>query len=259
MKPHHQAAINRLIRCLRVDPTILAIIITGSVARGTARDDSDIDIYLVVTDQEFERRKAENLLYYFNAEICDYSGGYIDGRIIDYHFLEHAVKKGSEPIRASFVGAYAAYSKIHNLDALIRQIPVFQESKREEHLATFYAQIQVYRYLALNALEKNNAYLLSHALSQLVLYSGRLILTYNRVLFPGHTFFMGTIAQVKDKPPSFIPLANELLLQPTKEKIFHFVEIIDHFKDWGRFYSEAVDLFVKNNEWHWLNSMTETS
>ena len=90
MKAHHRAAINRLVEYLSEKPEFLAAIVSGSIAKGTARDDSDIDVYLVVPDEDFLSRKSRNDLFFYNRELCDYPGGYFDGKIVTLSFLEQA-------------------------------------------------------------------------------------------------------------------------------------------------------------------------
>ncbi len=52
---------------------------------------SDVDIVLVVTEEEYTRRVARDDLGYYNSEICEYPEGYVDGKIINealtYHIL----------------------------------------------------------------------------------------------------------------------------------------------------------------------------
>ena len=43
MYPDHAETIARLVARWQPDPTVLALIIVGSVARGDARPDSDVD------------------------------------------------------------------------------------------------------------------------------------------------------------------------------------------------------------------------
>ncbi len=56
--PQHQRAIDRLSAAYSDDPRFLALIIGGSVAKGFARPDSDVDFMIVATDEVFERRKS---------------------------------------------------------------------------------------------------------------------------------------------------------------------------------------------------------
>ena len=56
MRPHHQRAIEKLTEHLKKKPQYLALIIAGSVAKEVATENADIDIIVVVTDEEFEKR-----------------------------------------------------------------------------------------------------------------------------------------------------------------------------------------------------------
>ncbi|OMF32133.1 hypothetical protein BK133_14890 [Paenibacillus sp. FSL H8-0548] len=97
MYSHHKQSLDYFVETLQFDPNILAVITAGSIAKGTAKETSDIDVYLLVTDHEFEERKKINRLSYTNHEVCSYEGGYVDVKIINMQFLELAAEKGSEP------------------------------------------------------------------------------------------------------------------------------------------------------------------
>ncbi|MBN2305711.1 MAG: nucleotidyltransferase domain-containing protein, partial [Anaerolineae bacterium] len=143
MLPHHQHTIDRVTEYFRNDPAFPALIIAGSLVKGWGRPDSDVDIMLVATDEEFRRRRESKTLTYFNnQDFCDYEGGYVDGKIIDLEFLQDVAGRGSEPARAAFMGAYLAYSEIPGLDDLLARIPVYPEAEREQKLRSFYAQVQ---------------------------------------------------------------------------------------------------------------------
>ncbi|WP_168120420.1 nucleotidyltransferase domain-containing protein [Paenibacillus sp. HB172176] len=253
MREHHQVAVNNLIAHIKDQNEFLAIIVSGSIAKGTARENSDIDVYLVVTEDAFHERKQDNDLFYFNNELCDYPDGYIDGKIINMRFLEQAVLRGSEPTRASFAGSMVVYSRLPGLEALIKQIPVYPEHNRIRNITDFYAQVRLYgNYFANQALQHDNVYLASHSISSLVLFASRLILAHNRILFPCHKSLMTAVEKATDKPQHFIESANEILRAPTIEKVKAFVEQISSFQHWGITDSQAVSIFVENNEWNWL-------
>ena len=240
-------------RKLSADPSYLAIIIAGSVAKGIAREDSDIDCYLVVSDDLFEERKQLDQLFYFTKEGCDYPGGYYDGKIIPYRFLEAASVRGSEPTRASFDKAFVAFSRIPGLDDLVAKIPVYPEHNRERNFQDFYAQVELYGgYFADRAIELGNTYLLIHAIGQIALFSGRLLLAYNRVLFPCHKSMPGVLRTLSHIPDRYFELQEDMLLHPYRETIQAFVECIRSFHEWGITPHEAVSRFIQNNEWNWL-------
>ncbi|MEO0579370.1 MAG: nucleotidyltransferase domain-containing protein, partial [Pseudomonadota bacterium] len=88
IREHHQRAINRLVDTYQDDSRFRAIIIGGSVAKGLARDDSDVDFMIVATDEEFQKRLATRDLFINRRDLCVYDGGYVDGKIISLPFLE---------------------------------------------------------------------------------------------------------------------------------------------------------------------------
>jgi predicted nucleotidyltransferase len=48
----HRAVLDDVLAELRADVAVLGVLLCGSLARGTARDDSDIDLLIVLADQE---------------------------------------------------------------------------------------------------------------------------------------------------------------------------------------------------------------
>ena len=59
MYEHHRDSIRNITENLRNDESIQALIIAGSVAHGFANEDSDVDIMIVVSHEEYERRLRE--------------------------------------------------------------------------------------------------------------------------------------------------------------------------------------------------------
>jgi hypothetical protein len=110
-------------------------------------------------------------------------------------------------------------------------------------------------YFAVKAIEQNNPYLLSQSMSNVVLFSSRMILAYNRILFPCHKSLMRVVKEAPEKPANFIEMVNDLLKNPTKESISAIVELISSFKDWGITYGQAVSIFIENNEWNWIDTL----
>ena len=118
----------------------------------------------------------------------------------------------------------------------------------------FYAQVFLYGfYFADEATKKNNPYLLSHTVSNLVLFGGRIILAHNRMLFPCHKSMMAAVESAHEKPDQFITHVNDLLANPTYEKCMSFARMILSFRDPEITFNQAVSLFVENNEWNWMD------
>ena len=96
MYEHHQRVIARLVEQFKADPACLGLIIGGSLARGWGRADSDIDVLILISEQDFQQRMETGNVLYFDRDICDYEGGYIDGKYIDTAYLRDAAERGIE-------------------------------------------------------------------------------------------------------------------------------------------------------------------
>ena len=83
MYPQHERTIQRLTEHFQADLNFTALIIGGSVVKGWALENSDVDFVLVATDQEYARRVATRAYGYFSRDFTDYPDGYVDGKIID--------------------------------------------------------------------------------------------------------------------------------------------------------------------------------
>ncbi|MBI5668120.1 MAG: nucleotidyltransferase domain-containing protein [Chloroflexi bacterium] len=251
MEAHHQRVIDRLTALFQPDPNYLALIIGGSIARGWAKPDSDVDIVLVVTDEEYRRRAAADAYHYFNRDICDYEGGYVDGKIVNLDFLREAADHGSEPARAAFVGAFTAFSRCAEVDDLLKRIPVYPEHERDEKIRAFYSQVLILNWYVPEAEKRRDPYLLTHAASELALYGGRLILAHNRILYPYHKWFMHVLREAPDKPADFMERMDALLVRPGADTARAFTECVGGFRDWGVTMGQAVVRFMRDSEWNW--------
>ena len=256
IRDHHQRAIHRLCDAYRDDPRFRALIIGGSVAKGYARADSDVDFLIVATDEVFEQRRAARDLFINRRDLCDYEGGFVDGKIINLTFLADLAEKGNEPSRAAFEGAFAAYSHVPDLDALLRRIPVYPEAGHEERIKAFYSMAFMQHWFIHEAERHGNAYLLTRAASQLALFSGRLILAHNRKLFPYHKWLPRALESVPDKPDDLMSYFNNLLNEPRGEHASALFDRVREFRDWGVSDLEAYTWFMTDVEWSWMLGTT---
>ncbi|MBW4080647.1 hypothetical protein [Paenibacillus sp. S150] len=253
MLEHHKQTLEMLVRKLEPDPACLAAITSGSVALGQAKPASDVDVHLLVTDEAYEEYSKNNTLSYVDREVSTYEGGYADIKVINLRFLELAATQGNEPTRYAFTGSEVLFSRIPGLDELVARIPVYPEQNREQNLQDFSAQIHLYAfYFAKEAAKKNDAYLLAHTVSSLVLFSGRMILAYNRMLFPSHKALLDAVDSAQHKPKDFRKLATELLQAPGLDKALRFAARILAFYNHGLSFEQALGIYVKNNERSWM-------
>ena len=249
--PHHQRAIDNLINEYQSDDRFEALIIGGSVAKGCARPDSDIDFMMVATDDAFKTCQKEGDFFINRTDLTDYPGGFVDGKIIDIHYLNQVVDRGNEPSRAAFDQAIIAFSKVDTLKPMVHSIQQYPESNRDEKIRNFYAMAFIQNWLMGEAERHGNIYTKSRAASQLVLFSGRLILAYNRVFFPYHKWFYEYLGKCSDKPKNLITDMNQVLNEPTTKNASRLFESIRKFRDWNVTDIEAFRWFMEDVEWSW--------
>lgn len=256
IREHHQQAIDRLVDTYQDDPRFRALIIGGSVAKGFARDDSDVDFLIVATDDVFAECRSARDLFINRRDLCDYDGGYVDGKIVNFQFLQDLALKGNEPSRAAFEGAFCAFSHIPDLEVLIRRIPVYPEAGHEDRIKAFYSMAFIQHWLFHEAERHGNRYTLNRAVSQLTLYSGRLILAHNRKLFPYHKWFYRALESVPEKPVDFMMHFDALLDEPYGQHATELFESIRSYRDWGVSDIDVYTWFMTDVEWSWMSGQT---
>lgn len=247
----HQQAIEKIKTYLENDPRYIALIICGSVATGKARKDSDIDFYIVATDQEFEELCKTKNFYFGNNYIEDIEIE-LDGKVVNMQYLIDASTKGSEPTRASFYKAYCPFDHSGKIAKIVDNILVYPEDERDSKLKKFYSLFEFNHYYGSQALKTDNSYLLTRCITDMIFYASRIVITYNRLLFPCHKSMFATLEQADKIPPDFIKTSKEVLEKPTEEKLDQYFDLIyDFFADLRLSESESVG-YILENEWAWF-------
>lgn len=253
LRPHHKRAIEALIKRLCDVPRYPALIIGGSVAKGWDREDSDLDILLVTTDDEWARREPAGDIWYHDTV----EGVFIDGKVLGMSFLEEIADHGSEPARAAFVGAWPGYSRIAGLPELIDRIRAYPEHERAEKLRSFWSQVALLAdFFVPEAARRDDRYLLMHAVSDMVLFGCRLILAWNRILYPYHKWLTRDVERAPEKPADFLTLLQDALERPGIETAAAFRQCLAGFQDWGMSTDVIVNRFIVDSEWNWRTGVT---
>ena len=249
--PHHQRAVERLIDRFKNDPNYLALIIGGSLVKGYGNESSDVDFVLIATAEDYARRLPARALTYYATDLCDYPGGYVDGKIVDVAFLEEVADRGSEPARAAFEKVIVAYSHLPQLEKLLQRITAYPEAGHAEKIRSFYAQLLAMQWYVGEAEKRNNTYLMMHVVSELVLFGGRLILAHNRMLYPYHKWFLRTLEDAPQQPDELMTLIDQLLRAPNKANADRFCEAILNFTTWESPPEGWPARFMQDTEWAW--------
>jgi hypothetical protein len=256
MYDHHRRVIERLTARFREDPAVLALLIVGSVARGDAREDSDVDCYLVMTEDGIRERRAAgaptSAPSFAADDLCDYPGGHAGGSVVDLSFLREVSARGPEPARFAFADAIVAFSRVAQLEPIVASIPRYPENERTRKMIGFASQLPVhFSYMKL-AEYSRNPYLLSQTAVELVLFGGRLILAHNRVLYPGRKWFLRELERAPDRPAELLDLADRLLTRPGIRPAAAFCERILGFRDWPQPPEGTMARFRRDREKQWL-------
>jgi hypothetical protein len=249
---HHRRAIDAFVADVVAQDLFQAVILTGSLAQGRSRPDSDIDAYLVVDDEEYVDRVARHDLAFTTT--CDYPGGYVDGKVVGMRYLEAAAERGSEPTRASFRDARVVHSTVEGLQALVDRIGAFPEHNRAQNIIDFYCHFVLHAgYFGPSAVKKQDPFLLHHAVTNSVLYAGRLLLAQNRELFPCPKQLLDALARCADLPPGFEAATKDLLVDATPKRMAAYLSLVAGFRDWGVPNELVLTRFMELDEWSWID------
>ena len=132
MYKHHEESLENLKKYFRDKEEVIALIFGGSVAKGCERPDSDLDAMVVITDEAYALRAANNETVETIHDYCTYEGGYFDVKYMTKQFLEEAAGKGSEPARNAFLKSRVLFSSDPDIPRLVSEIPVFRNRKGGE-------------------------------------------------------------------------------------------------------------------------------
>ncbi|BEP12195.1 hypothetical protein acdb102_05060 [Acidothermaceae bacterium B102] len=251
LSPHHAAALAEAVASFRDDPSVLAVLFGGSTARGHARPDSDIDLMVVVTAEEFARRTAERDVEVVRGLDHHYAGGYFDAKVIDVAFLKDVDERGSETARWAFTGVRLVHGGTAEIEGLVDRIPVFPEAARDENILDFLAQVMLLRWFVGEAVKRDDPYLLSYSTSRLGLYAGRVFLSWNRMLFPFHKWFLAEVERAPDRPADLPDLIRAAVSRPGIDTSEALAAAVLGHRDWGLDHHQAAARFIRNTEWPW--------
>lgn len=253
---HHEASIRKMVEYFRTVPGTNAVLLGGSIAHGFARPTSDIDIIIVVSDTEYEERRRDGRLQFFDNQSCTYEDGYVDGKYLGISLLQALARSGSEPARFAFQDARILRSQIDGLDRILQSITRYPVEGKAERMRRFYAQFEAWHWYANEGLKLQDRYLLGVSTAKLVLFGGRLILAHNEVLYPYHKWFLKVLEGTREKPADLMACIADLQSQPSTDSVRRFYESVGNFRSW-----EAPDVgwpnqFMLDSELGWLTGTT---
>lgn len=250
--PHHLEAISRLSERFQTSPDHLALIIGGSIAKGWARPDSDVDFMLVVTDEEAARRAKTCSLPIFSTDFTDYPGGYVDGKAITVDFLREVADHGSEPARSAALGAWVEFDRTDGeVTRLVNEMAIYPAEGHEDRVRSYFSQLMVWNWFVGESEKRDDRYLMLQAVTSMALFGMRLILAENRKIYPYHKWVSRMVSECADRPASFEVIRDEMLFTPTKATAQAFVDAMNAWKGWDVPWNEIIQRFTEDREWNW--------
>ena len=253
MQPHHQQTIANAERIFAADKNVIALLVGGSLAHGFALERSDVDIMIIVTPEEYQRRQAANELLYLDFENCTYEGGYIDGKYVDLSYIELVAERGSEPARYAFKDAIVVFSRDDRVPELLRRAARYPVEHQEANIRRFLGQLNAWKWMAQEGRKHANRYLIQRAVDNFVLFSVRVILAHNQRLYPFHKWMLRELDHASDQPDGMRDRIDRILVDHSAEEMETLFEQVKAtttvtFNDaeWGKW-------FLRDSEQNWID------
>jgi predicted nucleotidyltransferase len=243
---HHEESIKNMIAYFQENPEITALFLTGSVATGTERPNSDLDGVVVVSQEYYEHKKKSGAVIDVIESVwgkCTYEGGYFDVHYKTKQELINISESGTEPRRNMFSCARTLFCNDPDLPEILSRIPVFQKTEAAEKQLTFYCTLkQSYTYFW--AICKPEGFARIHTASRMIFCLYRLILLENEMLFPSIRKLEQTVKRSANKPEMIIEKCNRFIQSLSDEDA---LELINSYEGWTSYDYPKYFQFIANN------------
>jgi len=240
---HHEESIEIMIKHYRENPEIKALFLTGSVATGTERPNSDIDGVAVVSPEYYLQKKESGMTIESCWGKCTYEGGYFDIHYKTKQDLMHIAESGTEPMRNMFSCARTLFCNEPDLPELVSRIPVFQKAEAAEKQLRYYCTFkQSYSYYW--KICKPEGFARIHTAGGMLFCLYRLILLENEILFPSIRKLEATVKRAANKPEMIIEKCHKFIRNLSDEDA---LELINSYEGWTSYDYPKDFQFIANN------------
>jgi hypothetical protein len=250
--PHHRQSVMNLRDRLMPEQSILAVVLGGSICHGYERPDSDIDCMLVVSDEEYSQRQLDNTIQYFTTELTPYEGGYVDGKYHSLDYIEKVASFGAEPARFAFKDSKIVFSRIDGLEDILLRASAYPESDRESRIIRFHAQLDGLQWFFGEGVKRNDRYTINWSSTGMVLFGNRMLLAYNRVLFPCNKTMTHELRRCPELPEGIFDKMESLLNSPTTETAEAYYRAIKDWRQWEQSPQGWPNQYMADSELKWL-------
>ena len=249
MNKNQKDTIKRVISRAKMDESIIALILCGSLAKGTETNSSDVDLFVVVTDERFNKERVKKNLFWGTDLDSPEFEVEVDGKIIPKDFLKKAWQDGNESIKCTISTAKVIYSIDDEIEELLADKVSLSQNEQTENIRKFYSLMKSSRYSAENDLD--NLLFVNKCIYDTIYYACRMILAYNGVLFPCVKHFYNELRNCEKIPGDFFVLMDDVLRSYSIEKLDEFYNRIVGYFDRYQFDNRLRKGYVIENELFW--------
>ncbi|MCL2188200.1 MAG: nucleotidyltransferase domain-containing protein [Defluviitaleaceae bacterium] len=250
MLKHHEDSIKIMTEHYRENTEIIALFLVGSVATGTAREDSDLDGVAIVPQEYFDRLQAAGGTMVIHHGKCTYEKGYFDIHFKTTTHLQQILENGSEPMRNLFDCATPLFCNDDSLIDLVKQIPILPEGEIAAKQLRYYCTMkQSYRYYW--NICKPEGFHRHQIACAMVHCLYRLILLENRILFPSLRKLEDAIKKAPGKPDALLEKCHTFLQNLTDDEAN---ALIQAYEGWTQYAFPTEQRIIANNHrepWEW--------
>jgi hypothetical protein len=252
---HHDETIENFTRLQTDRPEVLGIVVVGSVARGDERSASDVDVYLVITDDAYAAAEQAGRIAMVNREGVSYHGGYVDIKLASPGYLSAAVERADDPTRASFLGARVVLDRTGGLAETVQAIIHLPAEVWAERVHAYRSQVALYAgYFLRQAHERDDDFLLKHSAVHAAFAAGRAALALHHRLFRGQKYLADDLARLPDLPESFRTAWHAVLDDPSPTTAADLIAELDSMAGSPLTVDESLSTFITDNELAWLHA-----
>jgi predicted nucleotidyltransferase len=251
---HHEETIAAFTDVTRDDPEALGLVAVGSVARGNERPDSDVDVYVVVTEDRFERAREQNQLSYVDTASATYEGGYVDVKLVSPRWVRAVGTHADEPTRASLLGARVVWSSLPGLEEAIRDATAdADESVWNDRLSTAVARMRLHGgYFLTQGVQLADPLLAHAAAAEFVRAAGQALLAHAHVLYAGPKYLRSALNSLPHMPDTLISGLERLVREPDPQHALDIMIAVESLVAAPLTPEATLGRFVADNELAWL-------
>lgn len=249
MNNNQKYTIKQLISFASKDESVLALILCGSIAKGTETDSSDIDVFVVVTDERFKKEMLKKNYFWGTEFDSKEFKTEVDGKIIPKDFLEKVWDYGNESIKCTLYDSKVIYSRDESIEKLLMNRTYLSIEEKNENIRKFYSLMKSSRFSADNDL--NNLLFVNKCIYDTVFFACRLVLAHNEIYYPCVKNLYKELNVCNKLPNDFIRLMNEVMHSYFFDKMVEFYDCVDEYFKEYHFDNRIRKGYVLENELFW--------